>query len=478
MRALKQWLRALNLRPLKEPAKCRFFYPLFQAIAIVCMAWASLLPQIASALSVEDARHLLTRTGFDPNWSEIEPFLALSKQEAVNKIVSGATTQPVIPFPNDLLTTPEDSLEVMMSRTGAERDAAQRLERMRLESLQGWWVSNMIQTKHPLAEQMTLFWSNHFTSSIQKVRTTRLMAQQHQTIRKYGLDNFSKLLPAMIKDPAMLRYLDSANNRKEHPNENFARELLELFTLGTGHYTERDVQEASRAFTGWMIDRERAAFHFNLAYHDNGNKTFFGKTGNLDGNDIVEQLLKHPATAEFIVGKLWRFFIDETPDNNKVRFLAQRWQQQHHYAIKPLLVELLMQDDFWVNYHRGTIIKSPVEFVVSLARVWRLPINKVEWTQAISQLGQDLFNPPSVKGWDGGTTWITTNTLLRRQQHIKLLLDNNKLMANSPMPTTWNNATQALWQKTLLALPPSQTANLPPKQQIHEWLLDPVYQVK
>lgn len=467
MLALKPWLAKRKASTLKKPAASWLFY-----FALFLFSYH------AYALSIPEARHLLTRTGFDPVWSEIQPLLKLSRAEAVHQIVSQANAKPLHPIPSYLLSKPEDSLSTLLSRSPIERMMAQKDERTRLESLQGWWIEQMIQTPTPLAEQMLLFWHNHFTTSIQKVRTARLMTQQHLTLRRYALDSFDKLLSAIIHDPAMLRYLDSANNRKEQANENFARELLELFTMGPGHYSEQDIKEASRAFTGWMIQRETASFSFISTQHDDGIKTFLGQTGPWTGDDIVRIILQQPATAHFIVHKLWQFFINDTPDEKIVASIAATWQT-NHYTIKPMLKQLLLTDAFWQSSNHGSMIKSPADYVVGLLRVWKIPNQTNQaWRITISQLGQDLFNPPTVKGWPGGQDWINTNTLVARQAFMQRFLHDANGMRTKKLPETWNKATEQLWQQVLLPLPPSATPDGRPAQQIEAWLLDPVFQVK
>lgn len=482
MLVLKQWWLARNALIQKKPAVCRLFCfrrhnAQLSIVALLLLLCATYHP--AQALTISDARHLLARTGFDPTWQEISPLLPLSREQAVVRIVTQASTKPIHPIDNALLTAPEVSHETMMLRSPSERQAAQKLERQRLESLQSWWVQQMVETKTPLAEQMMLFWHNHFTSSIQKVRTARLMALQHNTQRRFALDNFANLLNAMIHDPAMLRYLDAANNRKEQPNENFARELLELFSLGIGNYREQDIKEASRAFSGWTVNRENACFQFNAKEHDNGIKNFLGKTGNFNGDDIIRIVLDQPATSRFIITKLWRQFISDTPDLATVNMLAIRWQHNHHYDIKLLLIDLFNTDAFWDQRNHGVLVKSPTDYIVSLLRVWKSPNEQSpQWRNQISLLGQDLFNPPNVKGWEGGNSWINTNTFVARQQLIRHFLYDPNGMRSKKLPETWNSATQQLWQMVLLALPPNNYPDGRPIQQIEAWLLDPIFQLK
>src|SRR5450432_4935955 len=227
--------------------------------------------------------------------------------------------------------------------------------------LRGWWVEEMLATPSPLTERMTLFWHNHFVSSQQKVKLAELMYRQNVTLRANALGNFGVLLHAIGRDPAMVIYLDSAQNRKGTPNENFAREVMELFTLGEGNYTEQDVKEAARAFTGWSLDRTSGQFVFRRFIHDDGVKTVLGRTGNLDGDQVLDILLAQPATAEFVTSKLWREFVSPDPDPREVRRIAQLFRSSN-YDIKVALRALLTCDAFWAPENRGTLVKSPVEF--------------------------------------------------------------------------------------------------------------------
>lgn len=429
------------------------------------------------ALSISEARHLLARTGFDPSWREIEPLLPLSRQQAVNQILAKASSAPITPIPAHILNAPGESYLAYLAKPEAEQKAQQQLERERVEELQVWWLNQMVKTPTPLAEQMLLFWHNHFTSAINKVRTARLMARQHQTLRQHAIGNFAQLLHAMSRDPALLRYLDSASNRKDQPNENFARELLELFTLGEGQYAEEDVQAAARAFSGWMVNSEQGSFRFNERQHDASQKTFLGQTGTFNGNDIIDLLLVHPQTARHLTRKLWQHFISDTPDEQEVHLLASQWQKT--WDIKALLRSLFLTEAFWAPQNRGNLIKSPTDYVVGLARVWQLPVREGnKWHHATFQLGQDLFNPPNVKGWDGGTAWITTDTLLKRQQLIHRFVREADGMKARRLPETWNQATEELWKLVLLPLPPADSPDGTPAQQLEAWLLDPVFQVK
>src|SRR6185503_10785129 len=208
-----------------------------------------------------------------------------------------------------------------------ERKLAQREIVQRSFELQSWWLTELIATRAPLAEKMTLFWHNHFVSGLQKVRSPQLLYRQNVLLRKHALGNFGELLRAVSRDPAMLIYLDNASNRREQPNENFARELMELFTLGEGHYGEQDVKEAARAFTGWSVDPDTGEFLFRRPAHDDGVKTILGRTGSFDGSAVLDILLAQPQTAEFVAGKLWREFVSPVPDPVEVRRIARAFRE-------------------------------------------------------------------------------------------------------------------------------------------------------
>jgi uncharacterized protein (DUF1800 family) len=234
----------------------------------------------------------------------------------------------------------------------------------------------MLATRSPLTERMTLFWHNHFVSSQQKVRYTRLMYEQNVLLRRHAVGNFGELLHAVSKDPAMVIYLDSASNRKGKPNENFAREVMELFTLGEGNYSEQDIKEAARAFTGWSVDPDSGEFMFRRPAHDDGVKTVLGRSGNFDGDAVLDILLAQPQTAEFIVSKLWREFVSPAPDAMEVKRIARMFRD-NRYNIKVALRALLTADAFYAPQNRAVLIKSPVELIVGTLRQFRFETGEV-----------------------------------------------------------------------------------------------------
>jgi hypothetical protein len=281
------------------------------------------------------------------------------------------------------------------------------------QEIRGWWLYAMVFSPHPLRERMTLFWHNHFATSIAKVRRPDLMLKQNQTLRAHALGKFQPLLQAVSRDPAMQVWLDSNSNIKSYPNENYARELMELFSLGTGHFTEKDVKEAARAFTGWHTDGQR--FVFTKAQHDDGSKTFLGKTGSWDGSDVIRIILEQPAAARFLVRKLYRLFISESdpPPDPLLEPLAEQLRRAD-YDVRTVVRTMLRSRLFFSEHAYRRRIKSPVEYVVGLIRVLDDRPEMTHVASAMKGLGQDLFAPPNVKGWDGGKAWLNTATLLAR----------------------------------------------------------------
>ena len=376
----------------------------------------------APTVNADDARHLLVRTGFAALPAEIAKFEALTRAAAVRRILAGARTEAATAPPAWTKNAPELRPPGRMA-TQEERRAF-RMKRV-AEGLElvGWWYREMTATPSPLTERMTLFWHNHFTSAFRKVRAPILLYRQNVTLREHALGNFAKLVHAMAADPAMIVYLDSLQNRRGYPNENFARELLELFTLGEGQgYTETDIKEAARAFTGWSLERETGLYRFRPFQHDDGEKTFMGRTGRFNGTDIIEIVLKQPRVAEYITEKAWREFVSETPDPAAVKRIAAKFRTSG-YEIKVLLSELLLAPQFWAAENRGRLVRAPVELIVGTLRQFDLPQPDNRILALLGRaLGQEVFNPPNVKGWPGGTAWINANTFLIRQQVLRRVM--------------------------------------------------------
>lgn len=402
------------------------FAALFTAVLI-----APLAPPVnaaeSKAIGADAARHLLNRTGFAATDADIKSFAALSREDAADKLLRAAVTDALQKPPawvNDAPPSPA-KLQAMSQE---ERMAEQRKNVEHAFELREWWFREMLTTPSPLTEKMTLFWHNHFATSQQKVRFTPLLYNQNVMFRRNALGNFGSMLRQVSRDPAMLIYLDGANSRKEQPNENFAREVMELFTLGEGHYTEKDIKEAARAFTGWSVDRETGQYMFRRGIHDYGVKTVLGKSGNLDGDQVIDILLRKPETAQFITRKLWKEFISPVPDEKQVVRMAEDFRDSG-YNIAKLMRAMLTSDAFYSMDNRAALIKSPVELVVGTMKQFEIETpNMRPFVLAAALLGQNVFSPPNVKGWPGGEAWINSATLLGRKQLIDRLFRNEDRM--------------------------------------------------
>jgi hypothetical protein len=380
------------------------------------------------------AAHLLNRAGFGGTPAEIEHLVGLGPQGAVSHLVN----YEAIP---DSTSDPEwakpDATRV--ERYRAIRDAdpekrrqlfqeEQKMQRQHIVELKYWWLERMAKGPRPLQEKMTLFWHGHFATSMEKVQDAYLMWMQNDLFRKQGTGNWQKLLVATAKDPAMLVWLDQAQSRKEHPNENFAREVMELFTLGEGHYTEKDVTEAARALTGWTYERQDQEFIERPRIHDDGVKTVLGHTGNLKGEDVLEIIVSQPQAARFITAKLWNFFAGQEPSEEIVTALAEVFHKSGN-DFKPLLTAMFSAHEFYSDAIIRNQVKSPVQWLVGSARMLERDLPGPFICFGLTRnLGQDLFAPPNVKGWDGGTSWITTNNLLARYNEAAILVEGDSTL--------------------------------------------------
>jgi uncharacterized protein (DUF1800 family) len=378
-------------------ARTRLQSVVVTVLAVAALAAQAQAPTQAQPLGEERARVFLARTGFAPSVEEVERFAPLTQAQAVERVLRETTATARTPAPawiDERMLPPRE----LRALNEAERAQEQRrMVRQGLE-LRAWWLTEMVATRSPLTERMTLFWHNHFVSAQPKVRYAPLMYRQNVLLRAHAVGNFGQLLHAVARDPAMLIYLDGVQNRRGQPNENFAREVMELFTLGPGHYTESDIKEAARAFTGWSLDPDGFTFTNRRLLHDGGDKTVLGRTGRLSGDDVLDQLLAHPATARFVVAKLWREFVSPEPDVARVESIAQVFRGS--YDIKAALRLLLNQPEVVAPQPEHYLVKSPVELLVGLTR-------------------QNLFAAPSVRGWPGGEAWINTQTLLARRQFLQ-----------------------------------------------------------
>lgn len=375
-------------------------------------------------LSSADARHLLLRSGFAPSSAEVDALAGQPMQEAVDALVAAARiAPPLYPAPGFVALPPP--LPQRLLKTMPERQAARQQQSRESMEIRRWWIREMVETPVPLRERMTLFWHNHFATSEQKVASSQAMWRQQQTLRAEAVGNFRSLLQGIAKDPAMLVYLDGSLSRKGAPNENFAREAMELFTLGesgTGsRYTETDIREAARAFTGWTVRPDDFTFRHAEDLHDDGPKTVLGQTGAFGGDDVLDILLAQPSAARFIVGKLWKEFVSPTPDSAEVDRIAQAFRQSNH-DIGTVLRALFTSEAFWAASNRASLVKSPIDLVVGTVRQFGFNYSDATpFAVKSGQLGQNLLAPPNVKGWPGQNDWITTTTLLERKRFTEQL---------------------------------------------------------
>lgn len=380
----------------------------------------SLSPLPKEAWSARHARHLLNRAGFGVPWERVEAIHKMGADEAVASLVDfGEATE--IPEPEFVLE-PLTRRQIVLRYDGDTKPDAdtirklyseqQRAERSAIRDMQAWWLHRMAETPNPLEEKMTLFWHGHFAASAQKVKFSRHNYEMNALFRRNALGNFKELTTAVGQSPAMLRYLDNQRSTKEHPNENWARELMELFTLGVGHYTEHDIKESARAFTGWSLNAD--GFDYRTEVHDSGEKAFMGHTGNLDGWDVLNIIFEQPTASTFLCTKLYKYFVQEEPDVEVVNVMAETFRA-NNFNVQPVLAELFRSEAFYTDAAMGMQIKSPAQFAVQL--VDDLSLEKppyAELGRVTRLLGQDLFYPPNVKGWDGNRAWINANSLLQR----------------------------------------------------------------
>jgi len=410
-----------------------------------------LRPIGAGDWNYERAAHLIERAGFGATPGEIQRLAAMTPGKAVESIIDyesidvsnladfdeSAMWDPGMdPFPPSraeavrIAREKGSALGVAVLPDGASRRLQRVVDKffyglranvLETRRLALWWQQRMLTTPRPLEEKMTFFWHGHFATSEAKVRDYRMMLIQNRMLRSLATGSFRDLLLGIMRDPAMLVYLDNGENVKDHPNENFGRELLELFTMGIGNYTEQDIREASRAFTGWTNDVLK--FRFDWELHDAGPKIFLGRKGNFGGEEIVDIILAQPATAEFIAAKLYRFFVRQ-PISDATRAALGKIFRGAGYELKPLLKAIFLSRDFYSVPSVATQIKSPVQLFVSTYR--KMGLAKAPTAPDLNQLtgalGQSLLYPPNVAGWSGGRTWITPATLLERGNAMRGVL--------------------------------------------------------
>jgi uncharacterized protein (DUF1800 family) len=395
-------------------------------------AWQPWQPTAGDPWGRKWAAHLYRRAGFGASREDLLEAERLGPDGTLDLLLRGR------PHAADLMTTLAD-----VGRITAARDDTGQLTA-------DWWLYCMLQGGHPLREKMTLFWHNHFATSIAKVLEPVLMFDQNCLLRKHALGKFGPILQEMSRDGAMLVWLDSNSNVKGRPNENYARELMELFSLGVGHYTEKDVKEAARAFTGWHTDGRD--FRFDVRDHDDGTKTVLGRTGAWDGGDVVRIVLDQPAAARFLVGKLYQFLISEngTLSDALLEPLCESFRKSD-YDIAHLVRTMLASRHFYSEHAFRQRIKGPVEYALGAVQaVYRRygedepeyrPLVQHPLVICLTEMGQRLFAPPNVKGWPGARSWLNTSTMLERDNFaaalaLGTLWDEQPPRRPAPAPTS------------------------------------------
>lgn len=364
-------------------------------------SWSKWEPSSSDRWDLQKAAHLGRRAAFALSARELKQLAGMDVGSAVEKILSPETD-----------TKAEKSFESLLDSAAASNE---------YRKLAGAWCYRLAGTSLPLTEKLVVLWHGHFATSADKVKEVPLLRTQNELLRKFALGDFRELAQGISKDPAMLIYLDSVSNRKAHPNENYARELMELFCLGEGNYTEKDVQELARCFTGWEIKQER--YRFNRFQHDSGKKMIFDKEGTFTGEQAVDLVIQHDAMPYFICKKLFKYFVSETlePSRELLEPLAQTFRQSQ-FTLHVVVQQILASKFFYSTEAVGRKVRSPVDLAIGLLRGLEGTTNSIELSEWTERCGQGLLAPPNVKGWDGGKSWINSSTIVSRANMLHAVL--------------------------------------------------------
>ena len=391
------------------------------------------------------AAHLLRRAGFGGRPEDAEGLVAAGLEGAVDRLLSQeerGLPLPPVTDPAEERRRRELRRALRSEEPAARREfgAYNRAMSETFEAMRAWWLQCMRADGAGVREKLTLFWHGHFATSQTKVRFNHLMLGQNETFRRFGTGPFGVLCAAMVRDPAMLVWLDGRQSQAKAPNENFSREILELFTLGEGHYTEEDIREAARCFTGWTVNPANGQSVFVPRRHDDGRKKLFGRAGKFGAEDAVEVICAQPRCAEFLAGKLWEFYAYPRPEPALVKSLAAHYRKTGLHTGE-LLRMIFTRPEFYSPRARATQVKSPVQWMVQAAReTGRQLLPPGVALPLAAELGQNLFMPPSVKGWDGGTAWVNSATLIRRSNTALLFST-----AAPPLPLEVQSLDTAAW---------------------------------
>ena len=374
-------------------------------------------------------QHLLWRSAFGPMAENAADLDNISQKKLWELLVKTSDKRPdkievAQNLFNGLMKGIKDVVDLQKKELTAEqKKQMQQQSREDLKNLNIRWLEEMINSEAQLREKMSLFWHGHFAC---RVINSYYQQELLQIIRENALGDFRTLLKEVSKSPSMLQFLNNQQNKKQHPNENFAREVMELFTMGRGNYTENDVKEAARAFTGWGFNLQ-GEFVFRRGQHDTGTKTVLGRPGNFDGDDIINLLLEQKQTARYITKKIYKYFVNDTVDDAKVDWLSARFYK-NDYDIKKLLEDIYLSDWFYDEKNIGSRIKSPIELLAGIRRLLPMEMQN-DQAQLLFQrtLGQILFYPPNVAGWPGGKNWIDSSSLMMRLRIPQIITANEAL---------------------------------------------------
>jgi uncharacterized protein (DUF1800 family) len=377
--------------------------------------WAPYVPGREAPWDLRRVVHLHRRAGFAATWQELQRDLEDGPGKSIDRLLKGQAREGV---PDDFRAVADQ----LGQRAG---DPA---------GLKAWWAYRMYWGPDPLTERLTLLWHNHFATSLDKVNDTAAMRRQNEVFRRHARDPFGKLLQAVVKDPALLVWLDAPANRKGKPNENLGRELIELFTLGIGNYTESDVKEAARALTGWQI--ARGAFRHWAPHHDDGEKTILGRKGRWEGDDLVRFLLEHPATSKRLAWRLCEWLMGEKAVDAAALDALAAGLRKHDLEVGWAVETVLRSHAFFAAGNLGSRVLGPVEFLVGVPRAlgcFDPPPSSLVLGEWSARLGQDLFYPPNVGGWPGGRSWLTTQAIIGRANFAAALVEGRLWARPAPL---------------------------------------------
>lgn len=406
------------------------------------LATASMPKMVDQSLKADEVAYVLRKTGYEPAPDEVQPWIGKQRSELINHLLESLSTTPVIPPPDwtreSVRYWGQD--EWPESRRAAFRSARQQ----EVGTLRQWWLSQMLATPSPMGERMVMFWENTFVAAFGGLEEkSHAQWYHHETLRRHATSSYPKLVAAMLRDPAVLIYLDNNRNRKDAPNENLARELLELYTLGESNYSEKDIKESARALAGWHVSEfGDLSFEVSPWAQDRSRKTIFGERGNFNGDDMAQLILAHPEAAKHVSRRLWKEFISiEAPPTEAVEQFAAAFVASG-YRIDALLEVMLNSDYFWDPNYRATSVKSPVELVIGAIRASKQPsLTLQQIDSAIAAMGQTLFDPPDVSGWGYGEYWLDPAYLIERDAVMSALVESEQMqppgmpvMATEPKP--------------------------------------------